>query len=1000
VPTPDFAALTDVTPAFRVSYGRTSFHQGTDTLYAGLTARHTGATAITGPVLLVVKNISDPLVRVQGFDGLTPAGQPYFDLTARFGGAVDTNEVSSAADLQFFNQPRRRFTYDLQFLAPANQPPAFVTAPRVEVPAGKAYRYPARAADPDPTDTLTYSLLAGPSGMTVDPASGTVTWAPTAADAGTHGIVLGVRDSRGATAEQQFVLSVTVGLPNRPPVFVTPPVVDANVGTEYVYPSQADDPDFDELTYSVADGPAGLAIDPRTGRVTWTPTAAQLGVSRVVLRADDGRGGVAEQPYDILVLPAKNNRPPVIVSSPQTKYDVPVAPGSPDGEVSPGLVRVTLPRGTTADRTVSVVVPQSKGTVDTVDVFLLLDDTGSFSGTGPLLTGQFPAVVDRLRQSFPTADFAFGVGRFEDFNAPEYEDAPEARPFVLNQPVVRAAEGGFQAALESALSRQAPGNGGDGPETLIESLYQVATGAGFDGDADGKTDGSGPAGPLLTQTSPGFSGDVPAFGTFTADPTNNVLPAAGTAGGAGFRPGSLRIVLAATDVGTAYTPEPAGTVTIAGAAGVTVPYDRFTHPVTSRGSTPGGRGASVQQAVNALVALGAQVVGLGPEGFRGLPPIGGGPPAEDPDTDPRRSLEALATLTGAVNRTGQPIDSLIPDDPIAPGEPLFFRIVPNSAASLADGVSAAITAAVLGSLKSVTVAADQTAAQVQNLTGPVSVLGGQTATFTVRLTGTGEAQSFNLLFTQEGTSGVRFGSLPVVIDYPYDSPVFAVDPDGDVVAYRLLDAPAGATIDSATGTITWQPTVAGSYPFRVEASDGRGGFDFQSYTVVVTQGSANAAPAFTSKAPTAGSVGRPFSYPAAATDPDGDKLSYYLLAGPGGMTLDRLTGLVSWAPGLPDLGDHPVRLEVIDGRATLTRGSPRRPCSRSAPGRRTCTRPRPATPTTTRSPSTCRSSRWAWASTGPPAASSGSRRRTSSAPSRCCCGCGTARAGWTSSRST
>ncbi len=52
---------------------------------------------------------------------------------------------------------------------------------------------------------------------------------------------------------------------------------------------------------------------------------------------------------------------------------------------------------------------------------------------------------------------------------------------------------------------------GVGPESLIEALYQVATGAGFDGNGDGSPLESGPAGMLNTQIAPGNSGDVPPF---------------------------------------------------------------------------------------------------------------------------------------------------------------------------------------------------------------------------------------------------------------------------------------------------------------------------------------------------------------------------------------------------------------------------------------------------------------------------------------------------------
>jgi large repetitive protein len=117
------------------------------------------------------------------------------------------------------------------------------------------------------------------------------------------------------------------------------------------------------------------------------------------------------------------------------------------------------------------------------------------------------------------------------------------------------------------------GNGGDSPETAIEALYQIATGMGFDGNGNGNTTDSGPAGRITTQTIPGTSGDVPAFSSFMADPTPPpagpvVLPS-GDLGGVGFRPEAARIVIVATDAGFAYQPDLVDPYT--GHDGVTVP---------------------------------------------------------------------------------------------------------------------------------------------------------------------------------------------------------------------------------------------------------------------------------------------------------------------------------------------------------------------------------------------------------------------------------------------
>ncbi|MEI7464998.1 MAG: CARDB domain-containing protein, partial [Burkholderiales bacterium] len=56
----------------------------------------------------------------------------------------------------------------------------------------------------------------------------------------------------------------------------------------------------------------------------------------------------------------------------------------------------------------------------------------------------------------------------------------------------------------------------------------------------------------------------------------------------------------------------------------------------------------------------------------------------------------------------------------------------------------------------------------------------------------------------------------------------------------------------------------------------------------------NAAPFITSTPPTQASVGQPFQYKARAVDTDGGGLRYLLVSGPEGMTLDAISGLLTW----------------------------------------------------------------------------------------------------------
>src|SRR5262249_33631178 len=138
---------------------------------------------------------------------------------------------------------------------------------------------------------------------------------------------------------------------------------------------------------------------------------------------------------------------------------------------------------------VSISFPPSS-VIDKVDVFFLFDDTGSFAGRVPAVTGIFTQLVSDLQTALPGVSLGFGVGRFEDFGGSGTGFSGEfstGRPFTLNQPIVTTDVASFSTLISAALNRTAPGFGGDGPEANVEALYQIATGAGFDGNGNAST---------------------------------------------------------------------------------------------------------------------------------------------------------------------------------------------------------------------------------------------------------------------------------------------------------------------------------------------------------------------------------------------------------------------------------------------------------------------------------------------------------------------------------
>lgn len=94
-----------------------------------------------------------------------------------------------------------------------------------------------------------------------------------------------------------------ITVPDAPPHFVTTPPPVRKTRT-YVYEARAEDPDGDNLSYSLESGPAGMTIDKNTGRLTWDISPDQAGEHKAKIEVSDGEGLRAAQKisFDISML--------------------------------------------------------------------------------------------------------------------------------------------------------------------------------------------------------------------------------------------------------------------------------------------------------------------------------------------------------------------------------------------------------------------------------------------------------------------------------------------------------------------------------------------------------------------------------------------------------------------------------------------------------------------------------------------------------------------------
>ena len=346
-----------------------------------------------------------------------------------------------------------------------NQAPYFTSSPLTRAPTGAAYSYPALAFDPE-GDALTFVLLDGPAGSNLDGVSGLFEWGFTLP--GSYSIDIEVGDGRGGFARQQFTLTVgsPATNPTLPRLFGSPAGVGV-IDQLYLYQPIVDNPDDGEaVNFSLDTAPAGMNVDPLSGRVDWTPVAGQEGPNSVTLRADDGNGGAATQSWTIEVSSTPINREPVIDTVPGLKaivdqpYVYYVHATDPDGDaLTYGLI--APPVGMTIDPMTGRIdwLPNVIGS-ETIAV-QATDPSGAF-GAQVFDLDVVPPNVEPTIQSTPPA-ISVTVGT--PFQYEVLVDDPDGQPLTFDLPV---APPGMEIHAQLGLISWVPSaaQAGDNPVTV------------------------------------------------------------------------------------------------------------------------------------------------------------------------------------------------------------------------------------------------------------------------------------------------------------------------------------------------------------------------------------------------------------------------------------------------------------------------------------------------------------------------------------------------------
>ncbi|NQV06652.1 putative Ig domain-containing protein [bacterium] len=179
---------------------------------------------------------------------------------------------------------------------------------------GDSISLTAVAADPDTGTTLTWSALALPPSMTLDPATGAITGTLGFAESGTYPVTLTVTDDDFPALSDQVTFLWVVGDVNRAPAIAAPGDRTSAEGDAVTLALVASDPDGHSVTWSATGLPDGLEIDPATGRISGTVGYTAAGPHTVVVEVwDFGNPSLSgERTFTWTVI--NTNRAPVLAS--------------------------------------------------------------------------------------------------------------------------------------------------------------------------------------------------------------------------------------------------------------------------------------------------------------------------------------------------------------------------------------------------------------------------------------------------------------------------------------------------------------------------------------------------------------------------------------------------------------------------------------------------------------------------------------------------------------
>ena len=193
-------------------------------------------------------------------------------------------------------------------ISKVNEPPAVAVAQTVTVTAGQAARLTLSGSDPE-NQQLTYTVVDGPKVGRLSGTPPALTYTTDRNASGSDSFTFRVSD--GATNSAVVTVSLTISKVNEPPVAV-PQTVTVTAGEAARLTLSGSDPENQQLTYAVVDGPKVGRLSGTPPALTYTTDRNASGSDSFTFRVSDGVTNSAVATVSLTI--SKVNEPPVAVA--------------------------------------------------------------------------------------------------------------------------------------------------------------------------------------------------------------------------------------------------------------------------------------------------------------------------------------------------------------------------------------------------------------------------------------------------------------------------------------------------------------------------------------------------------------------------------------------------------------------------------------------------------------------------------------------------------------